>query len=68
MRTLLSSMAGFLLAISPLHAQLVADGATNTLANVTNTLTGNVTVETNGSSTLLVLSTRKPLINSAILL
>ncbi len=40
----------------PLRAQLVPDGATATLANVTNTFTGGVTVGTNGSFTLLVLS------------
>ena len=48
-----------------LHAQLVADGATTTLANVTNTITGSVTVGTNGAFTLLVLSDNALLSNSA---
>ena len=30
------------------HAQIVADGATNTLSNVTTNITGHVTVGTNG--------------------
>ena len=42
--------------VSELGAQLVNDGATNTLSNVTNTFIGDVTVGTNGSFTLLVLS------------
>jgi len=48
-------IAGLLLADAPLHlhAQVVADGQTNTLDNVTNTLVGNVVVGTNGSFTLL---------------
>jgi hypothetical protein len=45
-----------LLAPFSLNAQVVNDGATKMLANVTNTITGNVTVGTNGSFTLLVLS------------
>lgn len=32
-----------------LHAQLVSDSVTHTLANVTNAITGTVTVGTNGS-------------------
>ena len=51
--------------VSSLHAQLVADGATNTLSNVTNTITGDVTIGTNGSFTLLVLSDNALLTNSA---
>lgn len=51
-------------AVSPLRAQIVADGATNTLSNVTNTFTGDVTVGTNGSFTLLVLSDNALLTNS----
>ena len=39
---------------SPACAQLVNDGATNTLSNVTNSIPGNVTVGANGS--LLALS------------
>src|SRR5437016_4337819 len=46
-------------------AQIVADGATNTLSNVTSTITGNVIVGTNGSFTLLVLSDNALLTNSA---
>jgi T5SS/PEP-CTERM-associated repeat protein len=46
------------------HAQLVADGATNTLSNVTNNITGNVIVGTNGSFTLLVLSDNALVTNS----
>ena len=38
------------------NAQVVNDGATKTLANVTNTITANVTLGTNGSFTLLALS------------
>lgn len=54
-----------LLAAPVVHAQLVADGATSTLANVTNSITGNVTVGTNGSFTLLVLADNTLLTNSA---
>src|SRR2546430_5056316 len=57
-------LAATLLAVSPLRAQIVADGATNTLSNVTNTFTGDVTVGTNGSFTLLVLSDNALLTNS----
>src|SRR5258708_5597886 len=58
-------LAGLLLAV-PLHAQIVADGATKTLSNVTSTFTGDVTVGTNGSFTLLVLSDNALLTNSAL--
>ena len=54
-----------LLLVPPLRAQVVADGATNTLSNVTNSFTGDVTVGTNGSFTLLVLSDNALLTNSA---
>jgi T5SS/PEP-CTERM-associated repeat protein len=47
-----------------LRAQVVNDGATNTLNNATNTFTGDVTVGTNGSFTLLVLSNNALLTNS----
>src|SRR5258708_1987513 len=57
-------LAGLLLAV-PLHAQIVADGATRTLSNVTSTFTGDVTVGTNGPFTLLVLSDNALLTNSA---
>jgi fibronectin-binding autotransporter adhesin len=54
-----------LVAAAGLRAQVVNDSATNTLSNVTNTLTGDVTVGTNGSFTLLVLSNNVLLTNSA---
>src|SRR5215203_4055697 len=54
-----------LLAASAVRAQVVADGATATLSNATNTFTGDVTVGTNGSFTLLVLSDNALLTNSA---
>ena len=38
------------------HAQLVPDGGTATLANVTTNITGGVTVGTNGAFTRLTLS------------
>jgi T5SS/PEP-CTERM-associated repeat protein len=47
-----------------LRAQVVADGATNTLNNVTNTIAGGVTVGTNGDFTLLILTNRASLTNS----
>jgi len=53
-----------LLASPTLRAQIVNDGATNTLSNVTNTITGDVTIGTNGSFTLLVLSDNALLTNS----
>jgi T5SS/PEP-CTERM-associated repeat protein len=49
----------------PLGAQVVNDGATATLSNVTNSFTGTVTVGTNGAFTLLVLSDNALLTNSA---
>jgi fibronectin-binding autotransporter adhesin len=45
-------------------AQIVNDGATNTLNNITNLVTGEVTVGTNGSFTLLVLTNNTLLSNS----
>jgi T5SS/PEP-CTERM-associated repeat protein len=57
-------LAAMLIAAPPLRAQIVNDGATNTLSNVTNTITGNVTIGTNGSFTLLVLSDNALLTNS----
>src|SRR6185503_18882478 len=44
------------IAAADLRAQLVADGATNTLSNVTNNGPSTLTVGTNGAFTLLVLS------------
>src|SRR5438477_17934 len=57
-------LAVALLAITPLRAQIVNDGATNTLSNSTNSFTGDVIVGTNGSFTLLVLSDNSLLTNS----
>src|SRR5689334_12239376 len=62
---LLFAAAVFAATASPLRAQIVADGATSTLNNVTNTITGDVTVGTNGSFTLLVISDSALLTNSA---
>ena len=58
----LALIASFL---SSARAQVVNDGATNTLSNITNTITGDVTVGTNGSFTLLILSDNSLLTNSA---
>ena len=41
---------------SPLRAQLVVDGTTNILSNVTNSFPGDVTVGASGSFSLLVIS------------
>ena len=64
---LIPALTWLLLLLAPLSApaQIVADGATNTLSNITNTFTGDVTVGTNGSFTLLVLSDNALLTNSA---
>ena len=58
-------LAGVLCAVSlcPLRAQVVNDGATNTLNNVTNTIPGDVTMGTNGSATLLIISDHALLTN-----
>src|SRR5262245_9452024 len=48
----------------PASSQVVKDGATNTLNNVTSNVTGTVTVGTNGSFTLLVLTNGALLTNS----
>ncbi len=61
---ILSLAVATALAAPTLHAQLVNDGATNTLNNVTNTIVGDVTVGTNASFTLLVLTNNALLINS----
>src|SRR6266481_6132329 len=53
-----------LLAVPTLRAQVVNDGATNTLSNVTTNITGDVTVGTNLSFTLLILSDNALLTNS----
>ena len=60
--TLLFTASGIVL---PLGAQVVNDGATRTLSNETNVIPGDVTVGTNGSFTLLVLSNNALLTNSA---
>ena len=50
-------LPGILLLVAiTLCAQVVADGATNTLSNVTHSITGRVAVGPNGLSTVLVLS------------
>ena len=50
MKTSTTFLSVMLFVVPRLHAQLVADGATNTLSNVTNTITGDVTVGTNATS------------------
>src|SRR5262249_42728136 len=65
MRASLSLLAVLAFAAPALRAQVVNDGATNTLSNVTNTFTGDVTVGTNTSFTLLILSNNSLLTNSA---
>src|SRR3989442_8800079 len=57
-------LAASLLIAAPLRAQIVADGATNTLSNVTTNITGDVTLGTNGAFTLLVISDNALLTNS----
>jgi len=64
MRTYSIILTAALLSASATQAQIVNDGATNTLSNVTNTFTGDVTVGTNGSFTLVVLSDNSLLTNS----
>jgi T5SS/PEP-CTERM-associated repeat protein len=59
------TLAALMIAAPTLHGQVVNDGATNTLSNVTNTFSGDVTVGTNGSFTLLVLANNALLTNSA---
>src|ERR1051325_5850884 len=53
-------VCAFLFAVLPaataLHAQVVSDSATNVLDSVTNATAGDVTVGTNGSFTLLILT------------
>ena len=64
-QVLLCAAALLAVTVFPLRAQIVNDGATNTLSNVTNAFTGDVTVGTNGAFTLLVLSDNSLLTNSA---
>src|SRR6266550_3559555 len=54
----------FLLFPSAGYSQIVNDGATNTLNHVTNTISGGLTIGTNGSFTLLVLTNGTLLTNS----
>jgi len=65
MKTLQIILAATLLAAPTLHGQIVADGTTNTLSNVSTNITGDVTVGANGSFTLLILSDNALLNNSA---
>jgi len=58
------NLTPLLLFVPTARAQLVADGATNTLSNVTTNITGDVTVGTNLSFTLLILSDNALLTNS----
>src|SRR5262245_57706087 len=58
------ALLSFLLASFPVVGQVVNDGATNTLNNVTNSIAGDVTVGTNGSFTLLILTNNALLTNS----
>jgi hypothetical protein len=51
MKILSTIVAVMLFSTPAFRAQLVADGATNTLANLTNNISGNVIVGTNGSFT-----------------
>lgn len=53
-----------LLSVSSVCAQVVADGAVATLSNTTNIIAGSVTIGTNGSFTLLTLSTNALLTNT----
>jgi T5SS/PEP-CTERM-associated repeat protein len=64
MKTVRIILVVTLLAALPLRAQIVNDGATATLSNVTTNITGSVTVGTNGAFTLLVLSDNTLLTNS----
>jgi T5SS/PEP-CTERM-associated repeat protein len=61
---LLLTAAILAIAVLPLCAQVVADGATNTLNGGTTTIAGDVTVGTNGSFTLLILTNNALLTNS----
>src|SRR5882757_9969736 len=64
MKTRFNAGLALMLGLLSASAQIVNDGATNTLSNVTNTFTGDVIVGTNGSFTLLVLSDNALLTNS----
>src|SRR5436853_424339 len=63
-------LAASLLIAAPLRAQIVNDGATNTLSNVTNFFPGNVTIGTSdtifatSSSNLLVVSDGAALVSA----
>ncbi len=49
----------------PLHAQLVADGATSTINTTSTNVTGNLTIGTNGSFTSLVITNGGAVTNSS---
>jgi len=68
MKTSLPILLWLALLLTPksIHAQVVNDGATNILSNVTNHIPGGVTVGTNGSFALLVLANNCLLTNSGI--
>ena len=65
MKAITTLLVVTLIAVPTLRAQVVPDGASVTLANVTNSITGSVTVGTNGAFTLLTLSDNALLTNSA---
>ncbi len=64
MRIIPITVAILFASVPPLYPQIVADGSTNILSNVTNNIIGDVTVGTNGSFTSLVLSNNVLLTNS----
>src|SRR4051794_24066933 len=63
--TVTSVLAALLSSITPLCSQIVNDGATATLSNVTNLFTNNITIGTNAPFTLLVLSDNALVTNRA---
>ena len=65
MKTRFNVVLALLLSPFFVDAQIVHDGATNTLSDVTNSFPGNVVIGTNGSFTLLVLPDNALLTNSA---
>jgi T5SS/PEP-CTERM-associated repeat protein len=65
MKTRRFVVAATLLTATTLSAQIVNDGATRVLSNVTNTITRTLTIGTNGLFTLLTLADNALLTNSA---
>ena len=61
---IVSLLLSHLFCASPARAQIVNDGATVTLNHVTNTISGGITVGTNGPFTLLILTNGTLLTNS----